>query len=225
MSVWSVKVSLLLLTAALLGGLLAWWLVRRDLRTMAAEQARHHADGASWRQQTDRRLAARSDPDLTPLMDRLAAIEKALGNIRLPTPEPINLRPVLDAVASIRLHDPLKATLDAMHVRLLALEMAITGNTGAGAPLSPTAEPSHPPGLGDRLHAIETRLTQLRMPEPMAAPNLQPLMASLLELQRAVADIRAAPAMTTDLTPVLQQLAQLQHTVEGATLGSRSLDR
>ncbi len=216
MSVLFAKVTFLMLVAALLGALLAWWLVRRDLKTMAAEQARHQSDGALWRQQIDRRLAEQADPDLTPLLHRLSAMEKAIGSIRLPTPEPTNLRPVLDAVASIRLPEGLKANIDPVHARLLALEAAIKGIAGPAALLPREAELSGLAGLGARLDAIETRLAQLRIPEPVAAPNLQPLMASLLELQRAVAAIRMPPATTVDLTAVLQRLTQLQETVEAA---------
>ncbi len=216
MSVLLAKVTLLMLAASLLGGLLAWWLVRRDFKAVAAEQARHEGDWALWRQQFDRRLVERTDPDLTPLLHRLGEIEKTIGSIRLPTPEPTNLRPVLDAVASIRLPEGLKANLDPLHARLLALEGAIKG-IAATAALPPTESgPSTLTGLAGRLDAIEARLAELRPPGPVAAPNLQPLMASLLELQRAVAAIRIAQAATVDLTPVLHRLTLLQAAAEAA---------
>ncbi len=179
MSLLLAKIALLMLVAAGLGGLVAWWLVRRQLQAMAAEQARHQADWALWRQQIDRRLDERPEPDWSPLMHRLTALEKAVSGIRLPTPEPTNLRPVLDAVASIRWPEVPKVNLEAVQARLLAIEESIRG----------TAQ---------------------------AASSLQPLMASLLELQRAVAAIRIAPATSVDLTPVLQQLALLQVATEAA---------
>lgn len=216
MSVLLAKVTLLMLAASLLGGLLAWWLVRRDFKALAAEQARHEGDWALWRRQLDRRLVERTAPDLTPLLHRFGAIEKAIGSIRLPTPEPTNLRPVLDAVASIRLPEGLKANLDPLHARLLALEGAING-IAATAALPPAGDgPSAITGLGGRLDAIEARLAELRSPASVAAPNLQPLMASLLELQRAVAAIRIPPATTVDLAPVLQRLTLLQAAAEAA---------
>lgn len=175
MSVLLAEVTLLLLAAALPGALLAWWLVRRDFKALAAELARHEGDWGLWRQQVDRRLAERADPYLTPLLHRLSAIEKAVASIRVPTPEPTNLRPVLDAVASIRLADGLKANLEPLHARLRALEGAINGiaTTSALPPIEDKL--SALAGLGGRLDAIEVRLAELRSPASSAAPELQPL--------------------------------------------------
>lgn len=182
MSSSSAQMSLLLLLAALLGGLAAWWLAQRRLQAVNAGHTRLQTEWAQWRQLVERRLAERPDPDWTPLMHRLGAIEKAVGSIRLPTPESTNLRPVLDAVAAMRVQAPPvfpAAQLDPLHARLLSIE-------------------THLSALFSRLGAVENRLAHLRIPEPMAAPNLQPLMASLLELQRAVAALRGPAAGAAD---------------------------
>ncbi len=182
MSLLFAQMAFWLLLAALLGGVCAWWLAQRRLQALNAEHTRLQNEWVQWRQLIERRLAERPEPDWTPLMHRLGAIEKAVGNIRLPTPESTNLRPVLDAVASIRLQAPPvfpAAQLDPLHARLLSIE-------------------THLSGLFSRLGAVENRLAHLRLPEPMAAPNLQPLMASLLELQRAVAALRGPAAGAAD---------------------------
>lgn len=125
MSLLVVKIAGLALLAALLGACLGWWMARRHLQELALEHARQRADWAQWRQELDRRLAERQSPDFTPVMHRLGALEKAVGGIRLPTPEPINLRPVLDAVASLRRPDLQPVNLEPLHARLLAVEDSI----------------------------------------------------------------------------------------------------
>lgn len=182
MSLLFAQMAFLLLLAALLGGVCAWWLAQRRLQAVSADHTQLQNEWAQWRQLIDHRLAERPDPDWTPLMHRLGAIEKAVSSIRLPTPEPTNLRPVLDAVASIRMQPPPvipAAQLEPLHGRLLSME-------------------THLAALFSRLGAVENRLANLRIPEPMAAPNLQPLMASLLELQRAVAALRVPSASAMD---------------------------
>ena len=179
MSSVSAQLVFLLLASALLGGLCAWWLAQRRfdrcVADAAAERQRLQDDWGQWRQQMDHRLAAPTGPDWTPLLQRLGAVEKAVHGIRLPTPEAINLRPVIDAVASMRLPGPSAVDLQPLHARLQALESDLA------------VVLSH-------LGALETRLSNLRLPEPTAAPNLQPMMTGLLELQRAVAALRMPPA-------------------------------
>ena len=125
MSPMVAKISALMLLAALLGCVLGWWVARRHLQELSLERARQQHEWAQWRQELDRRLAERSAPDWTPVMHRLGALEKAIGGIRLPTPEPINLRPVLDAVASLRRPDLQPINLEPLHARLLAMEDAV----------------------------------------------------------------------------------------------------
>ena len=129
----SAKLALLMLGSALLGGLCAWWLARRHferrfelhLADGAAEHQRLQAEWVQWRQQVDRRLAAPADPDWTPLLQRLGAVEKALHGIRLPTPEPTNLRPVIDAVASMRVPSTAAVDLQPMMTGLMELQRAV----------------------------------------------------------------------------------------------------
>lgn len=215
MSLLIAQIALLMLVSALLGGVVAAWLVRRSLQALTDEQVRQHGAWTQWRQQIEQRLAERPEPDLAPLVQRLAALEKAVGGIRLPTPEPTNLRPVLDAVASIRLPEPPKPNLEPLNARLLQLEEAVKATA---MPASMLAKEVELTALISRLGAIENQLSRLRMPDPVAAPNLQPLMASLLELQRAVAAIGTPAATAVDLAPVLQRLAQLQQAVEAVAL-------
>lgn len=125
MSLMVAKILGLALLAALVGACLGWWVARRHLEEMSLEHSRQRNDWAQWRQELDRRLAERPSPDWTPVMHRLGALEKAIGGIRLPTPEPTNLRPVLDAVASLRRPDLQAVNLEPLHARLLAVEDAI----------------------------------------------------------------------------------------------------
>ncbi len=125
----SAKLALLLLVAALLGGLCAWWLAQRRFERHMADVAREHQrrqdEWAQWQQLVDRRLAAAAEPDWTPLLQRLGAVEKAINGIRLPTPEPTNLRPVMDAVASIRQPRVPAADLQPMMTGLMELQRAV----------------------------------------------------------------------------------------------------
>ncbi len=156
---------LLLLLAALSGAAVAaWWLGRR-FQQASAEQARQQAEWQTWRLQIERRLAERREPDLTPLVQRLAGLEKAVGSIRLPTPEPTNLRPVLDAIASIRLPAAPAVNLEPLHNRLLGLEDAIRqmGTPAATpAPAVPAAREAELAGVVAQLGAIEQQLARLR---------------------------------------------------------------
>jgi uncharacterized protein HemX len=158
----SASLVLLLLLAALLGGAVAAWWVRRSAQQASAEQARQQVEWDTWRLQIERRLAERREPDLTPLVQRLAALEKAVGSIRLPTPEPTNLRPVLDAIASIRLPAAPAVNLEPLHNRLLGLEDAIRiMGTPTAAP-APAAREADLAGVVARLGAIEQHLARLR---------------------------------------------------------------
>lgn len=207
------KISFLLLLSAVLGGMVAWWLASRHFGQVGVELKAQQDEWRQWRSQIDRRLGERPEPDWTPLLQRLGSLERAVGSIRLPVPESTNLRPVLDAVASLRLHDAPVVNLEPLHARLLALEDSLRRHAPVAAQsldatvdLSPVLSrlalidntlalsEGHFSNLGHRLAALETRLANLRLPEPQAAPNLQPLMASLLELQRAVAALRTPQA-------------------------------
>ncbi len=125
MSYLLVQMAVLMLLATLLGGMVAWWLAKQRIADLLAERTRLHEECAQWRRQIERQLAEPPGPDWTPVMHRLGALEKAIGSIRLPTPEPINLRPVLDAVASLRRPDLQPINLEPLHARLLALEDSI----------------------------------------------------------------------------------------------------
>ena len=165
MSFLLAKISFLLLLAALFGGLFGWWLARRHFEDVTAHHAQLQDEWRQWRSQIERRLGEPTEPDWTPVMQRLGSIERAIGSIRLPAVEPTNLRPVLDAVASIRL---------------------------------PPAQERPPLDLApviSRMAQLEAAVRGIVIPAPVhtnvAATDLQPLMANLLELQRAVAALHA----------------------------------
>ncbi len=147
----------MLLLAALVGGFgTALWM-RQRLAQTAALQAQEAELWGTWRAQVEKRLAERREPDWTPVLQRLGALEKAIGNVRLPTPEPTNLRPVLDALASIRLPVPPAVNLDPLHTRLLGLEDAIRLQ---GAPAANRGGDLS--GVLARLTEIEQHLARLR---------------------------------------------------------------
>ena len=159
------KIAFLLMLGAVLGGLFAWWLAHRHFEDVTVEHTRLHEEWRQWRSQIERRLGERpAEPDWSPLVQRMGAIERAIGGIRFPAPEPTNLRPVLDAVASIRLPSPT------------------------------AAQPVNLEPLISRVTQLESTVRSIVIPAPvhttLAAPDLQPVMASLLELQRAVAKLR-----------------------------------
>jgi hypothetical protein len=154
MSFLLAKMAFWLLFAALFGGLIAWWLTQRHFVGLSTEQRRQQGEWNEWRQHIEQRLAQPAQPDWAPVMQRLGQLDQAINGIHLPVPEPTNLRPVLDAVATLRMPEVAPVNLEPLNMRLQALE-----------------------------HAVK----QIVIPASAAAPNLQPLMASLLELQRAVA--------------------------------------
>lgn len=179
------RTAFLLLLAAVAGGLLAWWMSRWHLSQMRAEHERVQVEWQAWREQFEERLSQRPDPDWAPVLHRLHSLERAVQGIRLPTPEPTNLRPVLDALAAIRPALPEPLNLDPLYARLMAVEDSVKrAMTGGQRPLD--LGPTH-----SRLDRLEQMLRNLQSPPASAPqPHLQPVMASLLELQRMVGSIR-----------------------------------
>lgn len=162
---------LLLLTAALLATLLGAGLAlgwaRHRLAKAQAELQQQQAEWSAWRAQIERRLADRREPDWTPLLQRLSAMEKALGHIRMPAPEPVNLRPVLDAIASIE--RPPSVNLEPLHNRLLGLEDAVRSAGGVPAALAPQLDLS---GVHSRLDRVERQIARISSPAAAAAAGL-----------------------------------------------------
>jgi hypothetical protein len=96
------KILFLLIVAAAAGALLAWWWFRRHYEDVTFEYSRSREEWDSWRRSFEERLAARPAVDLRPLREQLAALEQAVRAIEIPTPKPVDLTPVLAALAALR---------------------------------------------------------------------------------------------------------------------------
>jgi uncharacterized protein HemX len=169
MSFLLAEVAFLLALAILCGGFVGWWLQRRRLVEQSQEHQQLQEDWGLWRRHIERRLAEPPVPDWTPMLQRLGAVEKAIGAIRFPSPEPTNLRPVLDAIASVRMPEAPAVNLEPLNNRLLGLEDAI-GRIGVTPAATPQAV-----DLSDvlsRLASVESCVKQVA--ESVAAQTAAP---------------------------------------------------
>ncbi|MGH8132938.1 MAG: hypothetical protein ACRETP_06855, partial [Steroidobacteraceae bacterium] len=161
------------------GGAFAYWWFRRRYQDVTPEYTRGRQEIEEWRRGFEERLAERPPVDLHPLSRQVAALDAAVRAMHIPQPEPTDLRPVLDAIAGIRMPE----RVDLAPVQL-------------------------------RLDTLESRVAELRMPEPSPAPDFTPLERRLAALEDAVRSIQVPPAQTVDLSLVLERLGTLQSRVE-----------
>jgi predicted flap endonuclease-1-like 5' DNA nuclease len=151
--------------------------------------------------------------DLAPIQQRMAALESAVGGIKIPAPVATDLTPVQQrlaavesAVAAIKIPAPVATDLTPVQLRLAALDHAVA-QIKIPSPVATDLGP-----LASRVEALDRRLAALRIPEPTPAPNLQPLADRVAAVERAVAGIRIPEPPkpeTVDLTPVHQRLRAL----------------
>src|SRR5216684_3359711 len=78
------KILFLLVLAAACGAVFAYWWFRRHYEDVTLEYARSRDEWATWRRGFEARLAARPEVDLPPLQSRLDDIEHRISDIRLP---------------------------------------------------------------------------------------------------------------------------------------------
>jgi predicted flap endonuclease-1-like 5' DNA nuclease len=93
------KILFLLVLAAVCGALFTYWWFRRHYEDVTLEYARSRDDWASWRRGFEAHLAARPDVDLASLHSRLDDIERRIGDIRVP--EAPDLTPVDERLTAI----------------------------------------------------------------------------------------------------------------------------
>src|SRR5882672_3194698 len=93
------KILFLLVLAGACGALFTYWWFRRHYEDVTLEYARSRDEWASWRRGFEARLAERPDVDLAPLQSRLDDIERRIGDIRLP--EAPDLTPMQERLTAI----------------------------------------------------------------------------------------------------------------------------
>jgi predicted flap endonuclease-1-like 5' DNA nuclease len=151
------KILGLLLLAAASGAALAHWWFRRNYQDVTLEYTRWREEWDSWRHAFEERLAARPPADLTPLSQQLAAVDAAVRGIHIPKPD---LSPVMGAIAAIRIPTPEMVDLGPVLSRLEAIERRL----GEFA----LREPADVTPLVERLTALQARLEE--PPAPPAPP-------------------------------------------------------
>ena len=203
MSFLLAKILFLLVLAALLGAWFGYWWVRRQYDDVTSEYSRLKSDWQSWRKGFEEKLAAKPDVDLKPItariddipgtvrgilfpfQDRLAALEGAVGAIKIPAPPEVDLGPV--------------------NAHLEALEGAVRGIHFPAMPQMPTFDLAP---LQQRLDALERAVKAIVIPPPAVIPaaqtvDLQPLLERLAAVETSIG------ASRVDLTPVMQKLDAL----------------
>ena len=193
------ETAVLLALATLCGGFIGWWLQHRRLVELRLEHSKQQYEWVQWRRHIERRLAEPPAPDWTPVLHRLGGVEKAILGIRFPSPEPTNLRPVLDAIASIRMPEAPAVNLEPLHNRLLGLEDAVR-RIGITPPAA--VKEIDLSGLLSRLASVESivKVVAASVATPAAAPAVTtPAVAAQTDLS----------GVHSRLDGVEQQLARL----------------
>ncbi len=195
---------------ALLGGCFAWWLSRRRFQNLSAEYAQMRSDGSQWRRDFEARLGERPQHDLAPVLERLRAIEAAIGGIRLPEYKAPNLTPVLDAVGAI--HIPVVEPVDLAPVesRLAKLAAAL-----AAIRIPEPARPVDFAPVYGRIDRLEHAVRSIVIPvaKEHRDVDLSGVFKRLQEIERQIKEIRVPewpPTTPVDLPAVRQSLSASQ---------------
>jgi predicted flap endonuclease-1-like 5' DNA nuclease len=105
------KILLLLAVAAICGAWFAYWWFRRHYEDITLEYTRSRDEGAAWRHGFE---------------ERLAGLDASIRSIRIAESQPIDLSPVLNAVAALPIPPPVPAAdLSPIDKRLTAIEHAL----------------------------------------------------------------------------------------------------
>jgi predicted flap endonuclease-1-like 5' DNA nuclease len=193
----------LLLLAAILGAVLAyWWLNnRQEGITESHERITERLDALSARPEP----AAREDYEAG-----MALISSAVRSLRMPDMDPVNQRlaAVEGAISGIVMPEtdlgPLQAMLEGMDTRLNQIERAITGFTLPETDLRP---------LENKLDGLESRLTNLAASvAELNNTDLAPIDRRFGQLEESLAAIRLPEV---DLGPLHSGLARLDLTIAG----------
>src|SRR3977135_2102327 len=95
------KIFFLLVLAAACGTSFSYWWFRRHYEDVTLEYARSRDEWASWRRGFEARLAALPEVDLQPVREAVAAGDAAVRKFDLPIPERVDLASLhsrLDAI-------------------------------------------------------------------------------------------------------------------------------
>ncbi|KCZ90655.1 hypothetical protein [Hyphomonas johnsonii] len=200
------QIFVLLLLAAVLGaGLAYWWMKNRyeDITESHAQlteqlEAMNARPHAVTRDELDAGVGLLSsaisglpEPDLSPLMERVAAVEAAVGAIHVPETDLSGLEGKLGEIET-GLAAP-RPDVDAVQARLADVEGALSGLSASLAALEQVEA---------RLVKIEEGLNGIRIPEV----DLGPLHSGLARLDLTIAGLDRPE---TDLAPVQGQIGSM----------------
>jgi predicted flap endonuclease-1-like 5' DNA nuclease len=139
------KMLLLLALAAACGGLFAYWWFRRHYEDVTLDYTRSRDEWSAWRHG---------------LEERLATLEAAVRAIDIPQPQPLDLNPVLAALAPLHKRlTGIEHALFPVQTRLDELEGAV--RAARAVPPAPSPAPDLGPVL-ERLEALRERLDNPR---------------------------------------------------------------
>jgi predicted flap endonuclease-1-like 5' DNA nuclease len=247
------QIFFLLVLAAVFGAALAWWWMKRryedvtDTHDAMLARINRLDDLASLPTRDefkasvstlDAAIAAIKPTDLSPMLERIGRLERALLDLRAADLAPMaeKLAPIGDRLMLIEerirtLNIP-EVDLGPVHSGIASLDIAIGGKLGPvdgriarletkldeTADLLDSARRSEANSTAQRLAAIERAVATIPMPP---AVDLQPLQSSLASLERAVAALETALAAVqeqqgsrTHLEPIEKRLAALQEALQ-----------
>lgn len=193
----------LLLLAAILGAVLAYWWLRnrQEAITESYERITQRLDSLSARPEP----AAREDYEAG-----MALISSAVRSLRMPDMDPVNQRlSALEAgISGIVMPEtdlgPVPAMLDGMDARLSQIERVITGFSLPETDLGPVEH---------KLDGLETRLTHLAASvSELNNTDLTPIDSRFGKLEESLATIKVPEV---DLGPLHSGLARLDLTIAG----------
>jgi|GEM_PF-7019160 len=95
MTILLFKIFVLLLVAAVLGALLGYWWCRRYYEDVTSEYNKMEKEREQWRSSLESRM------DLTPLNERIDALERAVKDIKIPPATTIDLEPIQTHLAAM----------------------------------------------------------------------------------------------------------------------------
>lgn len=208
------EIVFLLLIAALLGGCFAWWLARRRFQNVSVEYARMRTEWSQWRRDVEARLGERPQHDLAPVIERLRSVESLIGDIRLPAYEVPDLSPVLDAVAAIRFPEIKPLDLTPMQSRIATLEQAVRGIV---IPVQPLPKETDLSSVMARFAAVEQRISAIRITDPARPVDFAPMHGRIDRLEHAVRSIVIPVPKEhreVDLGGVFQRLQEIERQIE-----------
>ncbi|MEL7129066.1 MAG: hypothetical protein AAGK23_05925 [Pseudomonadota bacterium] len=177
-------------------------------------------------------LATMQLPDLSPLRDRLAVIERLVGGLTLPD---VDLRPVLQQIerleAQVRAPNP---DIETLQSRFIGLETAVSTFGQSNLDLEPVHRQlelikahlmapnqnfdtinARLAGLNESLATVEAGFTAMRA-QMNAGQGLEPLERRLAGLQDAFLGLRQP-----DMTPVMNQIRSMDSRIDLGAVESR----